>query len=168
MQPSDNPNLSSSDPHWTDEELFTATQRQIRRGLKSGWKWEPPFLVKDQVKHRPTARMLTKTPANRDFNPATDAFAFRISPHVEFRGNGIYAFGNLLMRHDGTLIDPDVCLECLGARWFVAVKAPITVKTQRPWESHFTYCRSCVSQAEIDDWKRRQADHGAKQAAKRR
>lgn len=161
----------SRSSYWTDEEIGRALQFSIQRHLRAGWKWEPPYLVKGQVKARPSTLMAPKSPASAGFDPAKDAFAFRISPHVEYIGNGRYRLGNLLMHHDGTLIDRHECLECGGFPWLVRVPHKATVTDHRGWESTFTYCRTCVSSAEVEDAKQRAltyAEQGKRVRAKAR
>lgn len=147
-----------------DALIGKALQADIQRHLRAGWKWNPPFLEKGTVQARPSARLSFKTPADRSFNPAKDAFVLYMGGR--YLGNYLYEWGGLTCRHDGSLIDleetfpgefREVCRECLGYPWSVKVPRRRRIPTAKPWESDYTYCRRCVTSEEIEDLKRRQA-----------
>lgn len=148
------PASTASNPSsfWSLEQEAGAIKASILRHIKAGWTWNAPFLEKGQVRKRPSLLMPWKTPADRGFNPRTDAFV--LSMGAEFIGEGkwrgYYRLGEHLMRHDGALVDPEDCPECGGYPWLVKVPHnPFerrTVPAQR-----FTYCRRCVKPEEVEE-----------------
>jgi len=143
---------STQSSYWTPAEEGAAIKLSILRHIKAGWTWNPPYLEKGNASVRPSAVMRCKTPADRDFNPSKDALALRMGAHFIHQGKwqGYYEFGNLLMRHDGSLVDPEVCPECGGYPWFVRL-APDPFDRRAVPPQRVTACRRCVSVEELAD-----------------
>ena len=144
--------------YWTDEEIGGAVQSAIARGVRRGWSWEPPLLVKGNVSRRPRTLMRSKTPADRAFNPATDAFVLRMGGRLVTSGKwaGYYELGDHYARHDGSFVDPDACPECQGAPWFVRLPRDPFDRQAVP-QLRFGPCRRCVSGEELEDARYRRA-----------
>ena len=148
-------------PYWSREEMAAALAAGIGRAERAGWKWAAPWLEKGTVRRRPTALMATKSPADRDFNPRRDAFALRLGAEFIEIGPwaGQFRLAPLLMRHDGTLLDPEACPECQGSPFMVQVRS-VRDRSPRPRQI-FTYCRRCISPAEVEEIKARQQELAA-------
>ena len=165
---------------WTPEEFAEAFRASILQHVRAGWTWDPPWLRKEiswiepderdsrktvvrraKLEARPTAVMRRKTPADRDFNPRKDAFALRLGATFIEVGpwRGQYEFGNLVMRHDGSLLDTEACPECQGEPWMVQIRDVRDLST-RPRQV-FTYCRSCIAPEEVEEMKARQQELAA-------
>ena len=134
---------------WTLAEVAAAIARSIARHERSGWEWRPPHLVKGSVSIRPTALMALPTPAQKGYNPNTDAIALRLGGTLIRSGPwaGHYEVSaNVIMRWDGNLLDTEECPECQGQPWAVK-SASVFDPSQR---TQFTYCRRCVGRGEIE------------------
>ena len=182
--------LQSSDlapsSSWTEEEYGRALRANIVRFVKGGWTWNPPYLEKEAVFSEPDERdsrrmvvrrvkmqkrpsvagyLPVKTPADRGFNPRKDALALRLGARFMDSGPwvGQYEIGANVMRHDGSLLDTEACPECQGSPYFVQ-KRSVFDRAPQPRQV-FTYCRRCVSVAEIEAV-RRKAEQRAEEATR--
>ena len=141
----DSPRESS---FWTLDELAAARSSNIRRELRSGWKYEDGWLVKGQVKHRPPEVVPTMA-GTVLFNPLKDAFAIRLG--AVFVAPNRYRLGDLLIDANGACRDPQECPEC-GSRhgeFRFQVRVENRNPHAKPWEAAWTYCRRCCSPEEV-------------------
>lgn len=150
-----------TDPYsfWTPTEQETARRASIIRAMKAGWKYESGLLVKDGIASKPSGMQPLYEPGDQEFNPRTNAFALRlgakfIEPPDPFAGK--YRLGGLVMDHLGRLLDTNDCPVCHGSPFNVPVLQPDPwIRTNRPWEQAFTYCRRCITREFIEENERR-------------
>lgn len=123
------------------------------------------LLKKGNRSARPSNLMRSKS-GDLDFNPRTDAFALRLG--AKFVSDNRYKWGEvrtkdgvveMLMDRNGMFIDPADCPECGGAPWYVKQRS--SRPGAPPWEYELTYCRRCVTPAEVEDARQRAQMYGA-------
>ena len=154
---------------WTEAEEATALRASAGRFIKAGFAWNGTHFVKGQgrskIEARPTRLMPSKS-GQPDFNPRTDAFAVRMG--AEFVSDNRYRLEGVgVMDRNGMFVAPDECPEC--GDMVLYVKSRKGVKPDAPvYKYNLTYCRRCITQAEVDDMRREQDAARAKQNAKAR
>lgn len=163
------PNLPAMESsRWSESERIAARQGNIRRLLGRGWQFVEGLLVKGRSKKRPT-ELMPNNDGTLQFNPRVDAYAIRLG--ATFISPNRYRLGTLILDRHGSAVDPDECPECGATRQHPGsrfhLRAPNPNPYAPPWEHAFTYCRTCVTLAELEEMRRQTAASPPPPKAKR-